>query len=303
MEWIRGPIIGGGSSATVSLATSISSGELFAVKSMESSTSMFLRKEQYILSQLSSPYLMRTGAGLHAINLCMEYVAGGNLQNLTRRNGGQLIEAVIKAYTRDILQALDYLHVNRLVHCDIKSQNVLVHQDGSKLADFGCARYVEENGTAASVFSGTTAFMAPEVVRGEEQGYPADVWAVGCTVIEMATGTSRWAELTDPVSALYRIGFSGEVPEFPSSFSDQRKDFLSKCLNRDPIERWTAKELPQHPFLKDSDKSHYCSREIGESNTSASSSCVLTMDFGIQWRPVIMIQQLMKLFWIFWQRG
>ncbi|KAF2285726.1 hypothetical protein GH714_007446 [Hevea brasiliensis] len=89
-------------------------------------------------------------------NICMEYVAGGTLHDAIRRHGGQLDEPTIRLYTRDILQGLEYLHTNGLVHCDIKSKNVLISKEGAKIADFGCAKYVEKvGGCAMSEFSGT----------------------------------------------------------------------------------------------------------------------------------------------------
>ncbi|OAY28465.1 mitogen-activated protein kinase kinase kinase 18 [Manihot esculenta] len=283
MERNRGPIIGRGSTATVSLATSVSSGELFAVKSTDQSKSMFLQKEQYFLSKLSCPYVVKyigyditNEDSKPMYNICMEYVPGGSLQDAIQRHGGQLDEPMIRLYARDILRGLEYLHKNGLAHCDIKSQNVLISTEGAKIADFGCAKFVEKVDDAMSEFSGTPAFMAPEVARGEEQGFPADLWALGCTVIEMATGNIPWAEQqNDPVSALYQIGFSGEVPKFPSSLTETGQDFLSKCLRRDPKERWTAKELLDHPFLDDLDLEL---KEV-EEFTSSSPSCVLDQDF------------------------
>ncbi|KAJ4844400.1 hypothetical protein Tsubulata_002366 [Turnera subulata] len=288
MEWTRGRTIGRGSTATVSLAVPASSGEPFAVKSTELSHSMFLQQEQHLLSKLRSPYIVKyIGFDIsyennkQMYNLCMEYVHGGTLYDVIQRHGGQLDEPTIRLYTRHILQGLDYLHTNRLVHCDIKSQNVLVNEDGAKIADFGCARIVEEEtadikrGRAVSAFSGTPAFMAPEVARGEEQGFPADVWAVGCTIVEMATGSNPWAELDDPVSALYRIGFSGDVPECPRWLSQEGRDFLSKCFRTDPKERCTIKELLDHPFLEELELSLVEVKEF----TMSSPSCVLDQDY------------------------
>ncbi|PWA48988.1 hypothetical protein CTI12_AA485140 [Artemisia annua] len=91
--------------------------------------------------------------------------------------------------------------------------------------------------------------MAPEVARGEEQGFKADVWALGCAVIEMATGTNPWPEIKDPVSGLYKIGYSGEIPLFPMWISEEAKDFLNKCLKLNVEERWSVSELLQHPFV------------------------------------------------------
>lgn len=264
MEWTRGSMIGRGSTATVSIATAIPSGELFAVKSTELSRSKCLQKEQNFLSKLCSPYIVKyrgfditDESNQPFYNLFMEYISQGTLYDDIQRHGGGLEESVIRTYTRQILQGLEYLHANGLVHCDIKSQNILVGTKNAKIADLGCARLVEMftgNGDSGTVtFSGTPMFMAPEVLRGEEQGFEADLWALGCTVIEMATGTSPWLDLDNLVSALYRIGFSDDVPEFPSWLSKKAKDFLSICLRREPKERMTARQLLEHPFLEEKD--------------------------------------------------
>jgi serine/threonine protein kinase len=181
----------------------------------------------------------------------MEYVSGGSLHDLIKNSGGKLPEPLIRSYTRQILKGLMYLHDQGIVHCDVKSQNVMIGGEIAKIVDLGCAKTVEENENLE--FSGTPAFMSPEVARGEEQSFPADVWALGCTVIEMATGSSPWPELNDVVAAIYKIGFTGESPVIPVWLSEKGQDFLRKCLRKDPKQRWTVEELLQHPFLDEED--------------------------------------------------
>lgn len=301
MEWIRGPAIGRGSTAAVSLATAVPSGELFAVKSAELSRSAPLQRERLLLSELASPHVVKylghdvtRESGELYYNLWTEYLPKGTLFDEIRRRGGRLDEPEIRSHTRKVLRGLEYLHENGLVHGDVKSQNLLMGSDGVKVADLGCARFVEprrssrvlsppdafsgvdtrdahnargEDGvlpeeramTSSDVFSGTPMFMAPEVARNEEQSFPSDVWSVGCTVIEMATGKGPWAE-SDPVSVLYRIGFSGDAPEIPRRLSDSGRDFLAKCLARDPRQRWAVTELLEHPFLDESKTSEEFTR-------------------------------------------
>ncbi|KAL3572922.1 hypothetical protein D5086_026826 [Populus alba] len=196
MDWTRGHTIGRGSTATVSVATSIQSGDVFAVKSVELSQSGFLQREQKILSSIISPFIV-SYKGCEVTrknnkvmyNLFLEYMPSGSLSNaIHAHDGGRLDESLIRIFTYQILQGLDYLHLNGLVHCDIKSSNILVAQSGAKIADFGCAKRVEQQGPIA----GTPMFMAPEVARGEEQGFASDIWALGCTVIEMASGGTPW---------------------------------------------------------------------------------------------------------------
>ncbi|CAK7351429.1 unnamed protein product [Dovyalis caffra] len=262
MDWSRGRTVGRGSSATVSMAKANRSGQVFAVKSAELLQSESLRNEQGILSTLMCPQVVAYKGcditnenGKVFYNLFLEYVSGGTLIDAIRDGGGCLNEAMIRLYARTILLGLDYLHCNGIVHCDIKGQNILVTSDGAKIADLGCAKRVDKVSGAdwatTSSIAGTPLYMAPEVARGEHQGFPADIWAVGCTVVEMATGQAPWVNVSDPVSALYQIGFSGNMPEIPSFMSKQAKDFLSKCLKRDPKERWSASELLQHDFFID----------------------------------------------------
>ncbi|KAJ4794381.1 hypothetical protein LUZ62_045627 [Rhynchospora pubera] len=274
-QWIRGPTIGHGSCATVYLATSATTGELFAVKSKELSQAGDLQKEQSILCSLNSPHVVSyLGFNISAdattkksvYNLFMEYAPGGSLSDEIKGNGGWLAEDRIRSRTSEILQGLVYLHDRDVIHCDIKARNVLIGSNGcAKIADFGCAKrgYTFKK----EPVRGTPIFMAPEVARGEEQGKPADIWALGCMIIEMATGGSPWEDVSDPISAMHRIGFSDEVLVMPSWLSEEAKDFLSKCLRRDWRERWSCEELLKHPFVTSS-VSKQSTRDIWVSPTS-----------------------------------
>ena len=280
MDWTRGQTIGHGSSATVSLATPHNSDDIFAVKSSELSKSKFLQREQKILSSLNSPRIVSyegcditMESNMVMYNIIMEYISGGTLTDAIRNHGGCLKESVIGYYTRQIAQGLEYLHSQGLVHCDIKGRNILISEDGAKIADFGCAKWVDK--VEEVPIAGTPMFMSPEVVRGEEQGIACDIWALGCTIIEMATGGAPWPNVADPVSVLYQIGYSGELPEFPRFLSEQAKDFLDKCLRRSPKERWTASQLLKHPFLEELDSS---AKPIQEPNSS-SPTCILDQGF------------------------
>ncbi|KAG9148938.1 hypothetical protein Leryth_026590 [Lithospermum erythrorhizon] len=251
MDWTRGPVLGHGSSATVFLATT-SSGALFAVKSTELSSSCLLQNERGLISKLNSPYVIKyLGFDIThennkpMYNLFIEYAQNGTLYDVIKKHGGSLKECLIKFFVYQILQGVEYIHENGLVHCDIKPLNILVCEDGVKIGDFGCAKSIENR----TMFSGTPIYMPPEVARGEEQGFSADIWSLGCTIIEMATGTNMWPECKEPVSALYRIGHSEDELELPGWFSIEGKDFLRCCLIRNPNERWSATQLLGHKFL------------------------------------------------------
>ncbi|CAI7869951.1 unnamed protein product [Closterium sp. NIES-54] len=107
---------------------------------------------------------------------------------------------------------------------------------------------------------GTICWMAPEVVAEKGATPSSDVWSLGCTVIEMLTGRPPWVSKESVtqnrqspksfMSVLYKIGCSVEVPEFPSKISAEGRDFLLKCLDRDPDGRSSAEDLLQHPFIR-----------------------------------------------------
>ncbi|CAL9119264.1 unnamed protein product, partial [Musa textilis] len=176
------------------------------------------------LSSLHSPYVvscLRFNISSHGstgglyYSLFLEYAPRGSLSEEIGKQGGRLDEAVIRCYSCEILRGLAYLHSQGVVHCDVKGRNVQVGSDGdAKIADMGCASMIvrEDDGE----LSGTPMFMALEVTRGEEQGPPTGVWALGCTIIEMATDGPTWSDVLDPITAIHRVVFSSDVLAFPS---------------------------------------------------------------------------------------
>nr|XP_043622372.1 mitogen-activated protein kinase kinase kinase 18-like [Erigeron canadensis] len=279
MKWAKGPFLGRGSYATVFAATS-TSGDTFAVKSVDYSQSENLKKEQHFLSILKSPFIVsykgcdttrEDNNNKLMYNLFMDYMACGSIIDLLKaRNCGGFNSLEIASYTRQIVKGLEYIHSCGVVHCDIKGANILVDHNGViKIGDLGSAKWATE----VAQIRGTPMFMAPEVARGEEQGFPADIWALGCTILEMMTGDLLWANVNnDPVSLLYKIAFSNEIPDIPNELCDQARDFLTKCLVRDPKQRWTAKQLINHPYIQpkfdESSNQISCEKFVTSSPTS-----------------------------------
>ncbi|CAL4974547.1 unnamed protein product [Urochloa decumbens] len=260
-RWTRVRTLGrGASGAVVSLAADEATGALFAVKSAPAcaaGAAEQLRREGAILSALRSPHVLpclgfRASGGGGECQLFLEFAPGGSLADAAARSGGgRLGERAVRGYAADVARGLAYLHGLSLVHSDVKPANVVLGADGrAKLADFGCARPATALGSAsARPLGGTPAFMAPEVARGEEQGPAADVWALGCTVLELATGRAPWSGVRDLLAAVHRIGFTDATPEVPAWMSAEAKDFLARCFVRDPRRRCSAAELLEHPFL------------------------------------------------------
>jgi serine/threonine protein kinase len=209
------------------------------------------------MSDLRSPRVVSCIGGSAgrdgSYQLFLEFAPGGSLADEVARSGG-LDEPTVRAYASDVAAGLAYIHGESIVHGDVKARNVVIGADGrAKLADFGCARKV----SSSPIIGGTPAFMAPEVARGEEQGPAADVWALGCTVLEMATGHAPWSGVDgDAIAALHRIGYTDAMPEVPQWLSAEAKDFLAGCLVRQAGDRCTVAQLLEHPFLASATSVH-----------------------------------------------
>ncbi|GJN30963.1 hypothetical protein PR202_gb19311 [Eleusine coracana subsp. coracana] len=150
---------------------------------------------------------------------------------------------------------------------DIKCANILVHANGSvKLADFGLAKEITKFNAVKSC-KGTVYWMAPEVVNPRKTyGPAADIWSLGCTVLEMLTCQLPYPDL-EWTQALYRIG-KGEPPAIPSVLSRDARDFISQCVKPNPDDRPSASKLLEHPFVNRSMHSIRSMRTSSRSNSS-----------------------------------
>ncbi|WCJ44182.1 Protein kinase superfamily protein [Euphorbia peplus] len=165
-----------------------------------------------------------------------------------------------------ILDALYFMHKKNIVHCDLKPENILVFPSVNgrqlKIADFGLAADLDKKRVEKKTekFRGTYYYMSPESVPFKRDGAikkgvvgtALDIWSLGCVVIEMLTGRMAWGgycELEDMVRYLVE---EERCPDIPSHVSNVAKDFLSRCLERNPWKRWSAVSLLRHPFITQS---------------------------------------------------
>ncbi|XP_056207013.1 STE20-like serine/threonine-protein kinase isoform X1 [Falco biarmicus] len=187
--------------------------------------------------------------------ILIEFCAGGAVDAVMLELERPLTEPQIKVVCRQTLEALNYLHENKIIHRDLKAGNILFTLDGDiKLADFGVSAKNTRTIQRRDSFIGTPYWMAPEVVMCETSkdrpyDYKADIWSLGITLIEMAQIEPPHHEL-NPMRVLLKIAKS-DPPTLaqPSKWSSDFKDFLKKCLEKNVDARWSAYQLLQHPFV------------------------------------------------------
>ncbi|XP_071997410.1 mitogen-activated protein kinase kinase kinase 4 isoform X3 [Engystomops pustulosus] len=261
-KWQRGNKIGEGQYGKVYTCISVDTGELMAMKEIrfqpnDHKTIKETADELKIFEGIKHPNLVRYfGVELHReeMYIFMEYCDEGTLEEVSRLG---LQEHVIRLYTKQITIAINVLHEHGIVHRDIKGANIFLTSAGLiKLGDFGCSVKLKNNaqtmpGEVNSTL-GTAAYMAPEVItraKGEGHGRAADIWSLGCVLIEMVTGKRPWHEYEHNFQIMYKVGM-GHKPPIPDRLSPEGKDFLSHCMESDPKKRWTASQLLDHPFVK-----------------------------------------------------
>jgi mitogen-activated protein kinase kinase kinase len=272
VKWMQGSLIGQGSFGSVYLALHAITGELMAVKQVEmpskanseinkrkESMVAALRREIDLLRDLQHPHIVQyLGSNFQDehFNIFLEYVPGGSVAAMLNQYG-RLQEVLICNFVRQILQGLAYLHGRDIIHRDIKGANILVDNKGNvKISDFGISKRVEVSQLSnpakggainRSSLQGSVFWMAPEVVKQTSYTLKADIWSLGCLIVEMFTGEHPFPNCNQ-MQAIFRIGGSAK-PDTPDTASENAKSFLDQTFELDFEKRPTASELLKHPFL------------------------------------------------------
>lgn len=275
VKWMQGALIGQGSFGSVFLALHAVTGELMAVKQVEvpsnTNSNLDKRKESMVAALKREIDLLRdlqhenivqylgSNSDDEHFNIFLEYVPGGSVAAMLN-SYGQLQEPLIRNFVRQILAGLSYLHGRDIIHRDIKGANVLVDNKGNiKISDFGISKRVEASALLQPAkngghvhrpsLQGSVFWMAPEVVKQTSYTRKADIWSLGCLIVEMFTGTHPFPNCSQ-LQAIFQIGNSSAKPTTPENASEEGQAFLRQTFEIDHEKRPSADELLLSPFLK-----------------------------------------------------
>ncbi|KAI8634774.1 kinase-like domain-containing protein [Xylariaceae sp. FL1651] len=272
-KWMKGALIGQGSFGSVYLALHAVTGELLAVKQVEAPSpgansqtdarkkSMIeaLKREISLLRDLRHPNIVQylgCGSSSEFLNIFLEYVPGGSVQTMLNSYGA-LPEPLVRSFVRQILEGLSYLHNRDIIHRDIKGANILVDNKGQiKISDFGISKKLEatnilsgaNNNKHRPSLQGSVFWMAPEVVKQTSYTRKADIWSLGCLVVEMMTGQHPFPDCSQ-LQAIFKIGGGKAAPTIPDNASAEAVEFLSRTFEIDHNLRPSADDLRLSPFL------------------------------------------------------
>ncbi|XP_046807245.1 misshapen-like kinase 1 isoform X2 [Lucilia cuprina] len=190
--------------------------------------------------------------------LVMEYCGAGSVTDLVKSTKGQSLKEEWIAYIcREILRGLAYLHSNKVIHRDIKGQNVLLTDNAEvKLVDFGVSAQLDRTIGRRNTFIGTPYWMAPEVIACDENPEAtydnrSDLWSLGITALEMAESQPPLCDL-HPMRALFLIP-RNSPPRLKSNrkWSKKFQSFIDTVLVKDYHQRPYTEQLLKHAFIKD----------------------------------------------------
>jgi len=255
----RGELIGTGSLGRVYKALDQFSGQIMAVKeillestALDQAFQKTLGNEIGIYKDLAHPHIVSYLGHEHVddrIYIYQEYMPGGSVAQVLAQFGS-FDESLICRYLKNMLHGLLYLHTRDppVLHRDVKGANVMVGMDCTvKLADFGCSKRTATTGI--HTLRGSISWMAPEVMRQSGYGRKADIWSLGCTLIEMSTARAPWGSFDNCMAAMVRIALSNDTPPIPGDASVLCANFISLCTSRSPKERPDVFRLVEHEFV------------------------------------------------------
>ncbi|RBR23892.1 uncharacterized protein FIESC28_03361 [Fusarium coffeatum] len=255
-DYRLGECLGKGAFGSVYKAFNWGNGEAVAVKQIKladlpKSELRMIESEIDLLKNLHHDNIVKYIGfvkSVDALNIILEYCENGSLHSICKAYG-KFPENLVGVYMTQVLQGLQYLHDQGVIHRDIKGANILTTKDGTvKLADFGVSTSTLAGGQDKEAqVVGTPYWMAPEIIQLSGASSASDIWSVGCTVIELLQGKPPYHNLA-AMPALFAI-VNDDHPPLPEGISAAARDFLMQCFQKDPNLRVTARKLLRHAWI------------------------------------------------------
>ncbi|XWS08066.1 hypothetical protein CRYUN_Cryun41cG0046300 [Craigia yunnanensis] len=272
-----GKIYGVGSYSKVVRAKKKDTRMVYALKIMDKrfitkeNKTAYVKLERIVLDQLDHPGVVRlyfTFQDTFSLYMALESCEGGELfDQITRK--GRLSEDEARFYAAEVVDALEYIHNMGLIHRDIKPENLLLTTDGHiKIADFGSVKPMQDSRITvlpnassddkACTFVGTAAYVPPEVLNSSPATFGNDIWALGCTLYQMLSGTSPFKDASEWL--IFQRIIARDI-RFPNYFSEEARDLIDHLLDIDPSRRPGAgpdgyAALKMHSFFRGVDWSN-----------------------------------------------
>lgn len=267
-DYTKLSVLGRGNGGTVYKVVHKQNGAVYALKLISASSSeptvlRQIHREKEILRRVAadSPFIVRCYGVSDLpdgdLAVLMEYMDHGTLDSALK-SMGTFPESLLAHVASQVLNGLKYLHSHKIVHRDIKPANILVNSNWEvKIADFGVGRIMGRTLDPCNSYVGTCAYMSPErfdpdTYGGNYNGYAADIWSLGLTLMELFLGYFPFllpGERPDWATLMCAICF-GDPPTLPNgSGSDEFRSFVNCCLQKEASKRWSAAKLLTHPFI------------------------------------------------------
>ncbi|XP_016085417.1 hormonally up-regulated neu tumor-associated kinase homolog A-like [Sinocyclocheilus grahami] len=263
-SYLVGKMINKGSFAKVMLGMHISTGEKVAIKVIDKKKA---RQDSYILKNMKREprihqlirhpnivLLLETLETENCYYMAMELCGGGDLMDrICERK--RLEEREVRRYTRQILSAVEHLHRHRIVHRDLKIENLLMDElNNIKIVDFGLSNTLKADSLSLELLNtqcGSPAYAAPELLAHRKYGPKVDVWSVGVSMFAMLTGTLPFTVEPFNIKQLHQKMVNGEISPIPSDISKAAVQFVLSLLEPEPAKRPTVKTAMEDKWLNE----------------------------------------------------
>ncbi|XP_022450572.1 serine/threonine-protein kinase Nek1 isoform X5 [Delphinapterus leucas] len=256
-KYVRVQKIGEGSFGKAILVKSIEDGRQYVIKeinisSMSSKEREESRREVAVLANMKHPNIVQYRESFEengSLYIVMDYCEGGDLfKRINAQKGILFQEDQILDWFVQICLALKHVHDRKILHRDIKSQNIFLTKDGTiQLGDFGIARVLNSTVELVRTCIGTPYYLSPEICENKPYNNKSDIWALGCVLYEMCTLKHAF-EAGNMKNLVLKI-ISGSFPPVSLHYSYDLRSLISQLFKRNPRDRPSVNSILEKGFI------------------------------------------------------